>query len=136
MGSNPRSLLSPGQIAQKVYDEVNDRIRVDAQYTSTLAGEIEIAIDSTEDSVTIGDVSGNKVTTTTIGSDVGLDVNVISPTGDKYKLVPVEFDEIDVTAKNSNGDPTTVVYKSAASTVATLTISYDSDGDFQSVVRS
>lgn len=77
---NPSSLLSPGQIAQNVYDENTDRIRVDAQYTSTIAGELEVSIDSTEDSVAIGDVSGNKVTTTTVGPKVGLDVNIAAGT--------------------------------------------------------
>ena len=81
MGNNPRSLLSPGQIAQKVYDEVNDRIRVEGQYNATLSGDLEIAIDSKEDSVTIGDDAGNHTTTTTVGPKTALDVNVVASSG-------------------------------------------------------
>lgn len=55
------------------------------------------------------------------------------------KLVKAEFDYISVTAKNGSGDPTTIVYKTGGSggtTVATLTITYDVDGDFESATVS
>lgn len=55
------------------------------------------------------------------------------------KLVKAEFDYVAVTAKNGAGDPTTIVYKTGGSggtTVATLTITYDVDGDFESATVS
>lgn len=51
-------------------------------------------------------------------------------------LIPIEFNEIDVASKNSWGDPLIVNYKLASLTVATLNITYDSDGDLQNVVRT
>ena len=50
-------------------------------------------------------------------------------------LIPVEFDEINILSKNLDGDPTVVEYKLSASIVATLNITYDSDGDLQNVIR-
>jgi hypothetical protein len=49
-------------------------------------------------------------------------------------LVPVEYDEIDLTY-NGDGTVATAVYKSATVTVATLTLGYTS-GNLTSVVRT
>ena len=65
-----------------------------------------------------------------VGSDGMLRV------GDNNKLIPKIFDDIEVTAKNGNGDPVTIVYRSATISVASLTVLYDSDGDFQRVTRT
>jgi len=56
--------------------------------------------------------------------------------GDNNKLIPKIFDDIEVTAKNGNGDPVTIVYRSNTVQVAALTVLYDSDGDFQRVTRT
>jgi len=48
----------------------------------------------------------------------------------------VSFDSVEVTSKNANGDPLVIVYTKATVTVATLTIVYDVDGDFQSLTKS
>lgn len=69
--------LDFNHIFQRVYDEVNDRLRVEA-IINTSIGDVEISLIHTEDSVRLGDGT-NFLTSTTIGSDVGLDVNVISP---------------------------------------------------------
>lgn len=138
MGSNPRSNLSQNQIIQKVYDSDNDRLRVDAQYTASIDGDLEIAINSANDSIAIGDEAGNKVTTTELEEKVLLDVNIASSViaGDSYKLVPLEFDEIEISVKNANGDPQTILYKTANSIIAVVNITYDADGDFESATRS
>lgn len=55
------------------------------------------------------------------------------------KLVPKQYDYIEVLTKNVNGDPTSVQYKTGGiggTLVATLTIVYDVDGDLLSVTRS
>src|SRR5690348_12079499 len=76
MAQNPNpSKLDPGQIIKRVYNEADDRIRVDAEVTATL-GEAEVIISQTDDSIRIGDGT-DLVTTTTVGSDVGLDVNIV-----------------------------------------------------------
>jgi hypothetical protein len=54
-------------------------------------------------------------------------------------LVTQPFDYVVVVTKNAAGDPTQVVYKSGGAggvTVATLNITYDVDGDFQSVTST
>lgn len=83
MGNNPKSLLSSGQIAQKVYDEVNDRIRVDAQYTANIEGDLEIALSATEDSVAISD--GND--TLAVNSDGSINVTVLNTTEQPSNVV-------------------------------------------------
>lgn len=61
------------------------------------------------------------------------------PVRDEAKLVPEVYNYIEITSKNANGDPLTVEYKTGGAggvLVATLTITYDVDGDVQSVLRS
>jgi hypothetical protein len=55
------------------------------------------------------------------------------------KMVPVEFDFIDITSRNVAGDPLVIVYKTGGSggtTVATLTLTYDVGGDLKTVTRT
>ena len=59
-------------------------------------------------------------------------------TRDMNRLVPSEFDHVDITARNLNDDPTTVVYKTggaAGSVVATLTLTYDVGDNLKTVTR-
>lgn len=60
-------------------------------------------------------------------------ISANDPTG---KLVPVSFDKIDITATNVNGDPTTVLYYSSGTLVATLTLTYDMAGNLSTVERT
>ena len=61
MAQNPTpSLLDSGQIIKRAFDESEDRIRVDAEVTATI-GSVEVVISDTEDSIKIGDGSGNYV---------------------------------------------------------------------------
>ena len=55
------------------------------------------------------------------------------------KLIPKQYDYIEVAAKNVGGDPTLVRFKTGGAggtLVATLAIVYDVDGDLLSVTRS
>ena len=58
-------------------------------------------------------------------------VSVLSP-----GLVGTSYTSVEITAYDSNDNPTTVVFKDGAETKATLTLSYDSSGRFVSVVRA
>lgn len=75
MAKNPNvTLLDPGQIAKRVYDESEDRIRVDAQLN--IGGSSDIVITHLDDSIKIGD--GTKlVTATTVSGKNGIDANII-----------------------------------------------------------
>jgi len=79
MAINPnRSNLDFNQIFQRAFDEPNDRIRVDAEVTATI-GTTEVIISHLNDSIRLGDGT-DFLTSTTVGSDVGLDVNLIGGT--------------------------------------------------------
>lgn len=74
MGDNPKSNLGMGQIIQKVYDAPNDRLRVEAQYTSTIEGEIEVALSAPDDTVAISD--GTDILQ--VNGDGSINVNIVS----------------------------------------------------------
>lgn len=77
MAQNPViSHLDPGQIIKRVYEEADDRLRVDAEITANISGAQEVVISHIDDSIRLGD-GVDLVTTTTVGPDVGLDVNLI-----------------------------------------------------------
>src|SRR5574343_2080928 len=65
-----RSKQDPGGVLKDAFDDDTKRLRVDI-------GSGTLQIDSTTDSIALGDVDGNKVTTTAIGADVALDVNLV-----------------------------------------------------------
>lgn len=70
------TLLDSAQVIQHVYDEPNNRLRVETDATVNMSGELEVAIDQVDDSIRIGD-GVNLVTASVIASKIGLDVNVI-----------------------------------------------------------
>jgi len=100
------------------------------------------------------------VTVTEQGTNVGLDVNIVSggsvdsggATAVKQDaqtlelqsinqklqapLISEDWDDFEVTSKNAAGCPTQVVYRLGAAVVATLDITYDVDGDLQRLQRS
>lgn len=85
MAQNPTiSQLDPGQIIKRVYDEANDQIRTGATIVAEI-GSIDVSISQVDDSIRIGDGT-DLVTTTTIGSSTGLDVNVISSTATSVQI--------------------------------------------------
>lgn len=72
--------LDANQVIRSVFDEENGRLRTDAIVSTEMGGDVEVAIDSVDDSITLGDDLGNHVTTTDAGSGIrALDVNVTSP---------------------------------------------------------
>ena len=76
MALNPNpSLLDPGQIIKRVFDNDNDSIRTDANVTFNNTQPLEVAINQVDDNIAIGDGT-HLYTSTTIGSDVALDVNI------------------------------------------------------------
>jgi len=80
MAQNPNiAHLDQHQIANRVYDPLNDRIRVDAEITAVIPGPVEVAIDHVTDSIKLGDGT-TLFTSTAVGPDTGLDVNVIGGT--------------------------------------------------------
>jgi hypothetical protein len=55
------------------------------------------------------------------------------------ELIPAIHDYVSITSKNANGDPLIIVYKTggaSGTTVATLTLTYDVDGDLSTVTRT
>jgi len=72
--------LSGDAVLQQVYNPVDESLKVDV--IANISGAQEVIINSTSDSITIGDTSGNHVTTTnTGGGHQAMDVNVTSATG-------------------------------------------------------
>ena len=67
------------QVLQNVYDEADNRLRVDAQLTAVIPGPLEVAIDQATDSIRLGDGT-NLITATIIGGKTGLDVNIVGGT--------------------------------------------------------
>lgn len=79
MAAPTPSLLDWSQIIQRVFDESNGLVRVNAVLSAPVGG-IEVLIDQTTDSIAIGDGT-SLYTGTTIGSKHGIDVHVLNPNG-------------------------------------------------------
>jgi len=86
------------------------------------------------------------VTTSVVGDKTALDVTLASGSAvavapgsavsiNGGSLVTEEFDSVVITSKNADGCPTGIEYSLAGVLVATLTLTYDVDGDLQSVSR-
>jgi hypothetical protein len=69
------SKLDFQQILKYVYDSDEHCLRTDAKAT-IVGGELEVIVDHTNDSIRLGDGT-DFLTSTTVGSDIGLDVNII-----------------------------------------------------------
>jgi hypothetical protein len=66
-----RSSQDAHGVLRDSFDDNSKSLRVDV-------GNASIQIDSISDSIALGDVAGNKVTTSVIGPSRGLDVNILS----------------------------------------------------------
>lgn len=64
------------QVLRSVFDPDSNRLRTDAT-VSTSVGTVEVEIDQASDSIKLGDGT-NLFTSTTVGADTGLDINVIN----------------------------------------------------------
>lgn len=124
--SHPTSKLGAENILRDVHDPVAQALRTTATATLIVPPLFDVDITHMEDSVRLGDGT-NYITSTISGGKVSLDIMPVN------SLVKKVFDNITITAKNANGDPLTVLYKLGMTTVATLSLTYDSDGDLQSV---
>jgi len=157
--AGPYTKLDMEQVIKRSFDEPNDRLRVDAEITASIAdvnviidaasgdnikisdgvddlainpdGSINanVALDHTQDSVALGNGTA-LLSSTTAGSKVGLDVNMLN------RLVNVPHDDIEIATKNDSGDPLTIVFRNLGTQVMMLTLTYDTDGDLQRVQRS
>ena len=61
------------------------------------------------------------------------------PVSNQSQMVPEQFDYVKVLSKDANGNPTALEYRIGGAggvLVATLTLTYDGDGDFESATRT
>jgi len=96
--------------------------------------DVNTTLSHTTSSTKIGD--GTDFLAINPDGSINVTGTISSSAGDIFRLIPFEIDEAEITSKNSDGNPLTVLYKKASSTVATLNLTYDSDGDLQSFIRS
>lgn len=74
-GTNyPYTSLDYSQVIRQSFDEVNDRLRVDAS-VSVVLGTVEVVIDAANDSIKIGDGDGDFLD---INPDGSINVNIVS----------------------------------------------------------
>lgn len=76
--NSPYTQLDANQVLKQSFDESQDRLRVDAAITVDNV-TLDVQLDQANDSVSIGDGT-TLYTGTTVGSDHGLDVNIIGGT--------------------------------------------------------
>lgn len=96
----PASLLDGSQVLQHSFDDATGTLRTTATAT-IIGGDMKVEISHTEDSIRLGDGT-NFLTSTTIGGDVGLDVNLINTS------IPVSQDGTwSVQIEDSAGNPLT-----------------------------
>jgi hypothetical protein len=115
MAINPnRTVLDSNQIFQRSFDETEDRIRVDAEVTATI-GTVEVIITDTDDSIKIGNGSGDFAEVT------NGNLNVVT----SNTLITSPFDYISASYPTATSEVYT--YKlggSGGTTVGTITVNY------------
>lgn len=97
--------LDQNQIVQRVFDEAEDRLRVDAQVTATVSGPFDVAITAATDNIAIRNTSNNNELlinpdgsiNTQISGEVNIEVNAAD--GDNVAI----SDGLDTLAINSDG---------------------------------
>lgn len=155
--------LDAFQVLRSVYDDPLNCLRV-CVVDGTTGGNsgFEVIIDYTNDSIAIA-AGGQLLTSTAVGGKQALDVNVANigesvtndglgnPISSKLtqdgterglhvmtlnRLIPCEFDDIQITQFTAEGDPEIVIYRSDTNIIATLTITYNTDGEVERVRRT
>jgi len=113
MAKNPSpTLLDQNQILQRSFDQANDRLRVDASVTATIAGPFAVEIQSSNDNIAIRNSSNsNELLINADGSinaniEGTLDVSISAGTGDSIAISDGEA-TLDI---NKNGSINTEVY--------------------------
>ena len=74
--ANNLSQLDANQVLRSAYDDSLNRLRVDSSISASI-GAVEVIIDHVDDSIRLGD-GVSLVSTTTVNSKVGLDVNIVN----------------------------------------------------------
>lgn len=115
--------LDANQVIRSAYDEVNNRLLVDATVSGSI-GQFEVVVDHTEDSIALGDGT-DLITSTTVGAKIGLDVAVVGQVGSP--LDSLDWDAVQV----NYPDTVTEEYEFytgglAGTLVATATVVYTS----------
>jgi hypothetical protein len=106
----------------------------DANYMSTQTVEVKLTDIHKFFKVTIN-ISGGTADYA-LGATVSQTSSNDSVLGGIAGFTPSNYDELEVTATNGNGDPTTIVYRLAGADVFTLTITYDLNGNVATVTRA
>jgi hypothetical protein len=80
--NSPYTRLDANQVLKQSFDESLDRLRVDAQVSASIEGEVQCEIDAADgDNIAISSADGTKkVDVSTIGGTNALNVNVVSIT--------------------------------------------------------
>lgn len=124
----PYTQLDEAQVIKQVFDETNDRLRVDAEVTATI-GTVEVVITDADDAIKIGNGSGQYMA---VNSDGSTNIRVSNA------LITSPFDYIGATYPNS----TTEIYSyksggSGGSLVGVITVIYTdaSKNNIQSVTK-
>lgn len=123
------------QILQSVYDEATKALRVEGDITVSNPSVGPDGSPAPTDSNQVGgqDPNGNLQA---VQLDANKNLKVLSVGG---TLVPENYDNLVLTyvpSGNGAGQVQTVTYKLSTTTIATLTLSYDSGNNLTSVVRS
>lgn len=67
--------LDANQVIQSVYDPTENRLRVDTEVVTTVSGEAEVSIDAADDSIKIGNGTGDFLA---VNPDGSINVNVLT----------------------------------------------------------
>lgn len=116
--------------------KINPNGSIDANVEIDAADGDNIAIVGTEDGTLTGTRHVAKIDALNDLSTYDNRVWTLMNTIRQSRAIDVAFDDIEVTAKNDDGNPTTVVVRYLGLPVRTLTLVYDADGDFQRIMKS
>lgn len=96
---------SPGQIAISVWDEAENRIRVDAEVTAVI-GELQVDLDAADDSVAIGDGTNlldvNSDGSINVTSTEATDISYAEVNGIASNVLTTIISEVLLTSKKLN----------------------------------
>lgn len=100
----------------------------------TVNAELEVQLSHRDGAPDSGDVAdsvriGNGEFEANVNEDGSFDMNMLN------KLINKAHDDIEVMAKNDDGNPTVIEIRNLGSLVMTLNLIYDIDGDFKRVQR-
>ena len=155
--------LDAAQVVRRAYDEVRNRIRVDAEVTATIV-TVNVIIDAASgDNIKISDgvdtlqinpdgsinvqISGINLSHVSSSVRLGNGTDFLTTSNGDNSTVGLDvnnlnrvfskpFDEIEVTSKDADGNPLIIISKLNNALMQTVFLTYDIDGDFQKLVVS